>query len=298
MLLCIGFALIVLCMNHYSLNLYVPTLFLGSFPQQTPVAIAIELASAFAFLIFIMKEQEKAPRHFSLMWWGFAMFGWSLFSNIFICEVLFSTPFSPIDNSLVKIDQWMGINTPALMAWTHQHPLFFKLLTLDYKSIAPQIFFIPLVLTTVFSSEKTAQVFYIANMLIIIVGCMIYYFFPTVSPAGVYQSVYFSKPEQDTAIRFYEVHHHLKITVFDGGLIAFPSFHVMWAVLLTYACRTLHKWIFYPVLCINSLMILSTLLLGWHYLIDVIAAFLLVAVAIVFAEKIVSSEAIRSTREA
>jgi membrane-associated phospholipid phosphatase len=52
------------------------------------------------------------------------------------------------------------------------------------------------------------------------------------------------------------------------GLITFPSFHTIWAVLLTAAFhRTL---IFKPLLVINTLMIVSTMSIGMHYFVDVV----------------------------
>ncbi len=63
-----------------------------------------------------------------------------------------------------------------------------------------------------------------------------------------------------------------------AGLITFPSFHVVWAVLLTAA---FHKTpIFKLALVINTLMIVSTMTIGMHYVCDVLAGLLVSAVVI------------------
>jgi membrane-associated phospholipid phosphatase len=57
------------------------------------------------------------------------------------------------------------------------------------------------------------------------------------------------------------------------GLITFPSFHTIWAILLTVAYRQ-------PVAracsgVLNGVVILATLTTGWHYLSDVLAGILI-----------------------
>lgn len=287
LLSCVIFSLLMISVNHYDLKFSLPTLFIGQFPQEPIMQMTVEVILGVIFLIYIMRAQTQPLRRFAILWWGFALFAWSVFANLLMCEFLLSTPFQPIDYFLVKMDTAIGIDTPRLMMWTYHHPLLQKILTISYNTIQYQIFLIPLLLTTFFSEKKSAQVFYLATMMTALVGCMIYYFFPTVSPAGVYKSGYFTQGEINTALRFSEVHHHLALSASGGGLIAFPSFHVMWALLLTYACRTLSGFVFYPLVMLNVLLIASTVLLGWHYGVDVIAAFALVVAALYFSEAIV-----------
>jgi membrane-associated phospholipid phosphatase len=66
------------------------------------------------------------------------------------------------------------------------------------------------------------------------------------------------------------------------GVVSFPSFHTMLGVMTTYALRDT-IWLMIPVLLINGTMIVSTMPIGGHHLIDVlvgagltIGAFLLV----------------------
>jgi membrane-associated phospholipid phosphatase len=53
-----------------------------------------------------------------------------------------------------------------------------------------------------------------------------------------------------------------------AGIVSFPSFHAVMAVLLIYSHRGLH-WTFPAVLVINILMLISIPYCGDHYLIDV-----------------------------
>ncbi len=69
-----------------------------------------------------------------------------------------------------------------------------------------------------------------------------------------------------------------------GGMIAFPSFHVAWAVLTTYAALPVRR-LFWAVAALNVLVVASTVLLGWHYLVDVPAGLLLGALSLYAGER-------------
>ena len=60
------------------------------------------------------------------------------------------------------------------------------------------------------------------------------------------------------------------------GLITFPSFHTVWALLLVAACPRPAK-AFSVVL--NAAVIVATLTTGWHYLADVLAGIVVFYVA-------------------
>ena len=64
------------------------------------------------------------------------------------------------------------------------------------------------------------------------------------------------------------------------GLIAFPSFHAIWAVLLAAAFYR-RGWIFWPIAALNLLVIASTITTGMHYFTDVLAGLAISALVIV-----------------
>jgi len=194
------------------------------------------------------------------------------------------TPFPTIDSFLAKLDQAMGVDTPALMAWTAQHVYIHKILLTVYNFLYVEIVAIPLILPF-FKNSKSVNTFFMTMLIAFLIGTTIYYFFPTAAPASVFKSPYFMPSEHATYIKFYKVHHGQEVTSGDGGLIAFPSFHVAWAVILTYATYS-KKWLFVLLLIINFLLIISTVLLGFHYLIDVFGGIILAGLAIFIAHLI------------
>lgn len=194
------------------------------------------------------------------------------------------TPFHRVDDFLAKLDLSMGINTPVLMAWTARHPYIHKILEMGYDFLYLELIAVPLILPF-FEGNKTVSHFFITMLLAFIIGTTIYYFFPTAAPASVFHSRYFMSGEHATFLKFYNIHHYHAVSSGDGGLIAFPSFHVAWAVILTCAVFR-KKWLFIPLTMINILLIISTVLLGFHYLVDVFGGILLAALAILLVQMI------------
>lgn len=194
------------------------------------------------------------------------------------------TPFPLIDQHLVNIDKVLGFHSIALLNWTYAHPHIKHFFQYAYASIGFQLFIIPL-LIAFWGDKKGFEVFLITLIFSYLVGTTIYYFLPSAGLTSVFHSPHLSVSQHDTYLKFYEIHHRLPIKTEDGGMIAFPSFHVIWAILLTYACRH-KKLIFYPLILMNLFVILSTLFLGWHYLTDVLGAFIVSTIIIYLAEKI------------
>jgi membrane-associated phospholipid phosphatase len=62
------------------------------------------------------------------------------------------------------------------------------------------------------------------------------------------------------------------------GLISWPSFHVAGALIVTWALR--RTWCRWPLVLLNAALSLSTVLLGLHYAIDVVSAFVVCACSI------------------
>ena len=188
------------------------------------------------------------------------------------------TSFHPIDTTLVNIDQMLGFNQTALLNWTYAHHTIARLFNQAYSLIGFELSFIPLILALLLD-KRAVNVLFMGIIFSFIVGTALYYFFPTTAPASVFFDPHFASQQQDTFIKFFEIHHHLPITTQEGGLIAFPSFHVIWCVLLAYALKN-KKFLFYPAVALNAFIIASTMFLGWHYLTDVLGGIILGALII------------------
>lgn len=182
---------------------------------------------------------------------------------------IIQTPFAVIDGVIKKWDSAMGFNVTHWMSWGFQFPRFIQLLKFCYQTWFYQFFLVPAVLAY-FHQHRIVAEYYIATLLTLIVGGAIYYFFPTTAPATVYHSVYFSVDQHNLVTVFNQLHHHQTVTVSSKGLVSFPSFHVIGAILALLALRRLRP-LFWGMMIVNALLIVATMVLGYHYLSDVLA---------------------------
>ncbi len=227
--------------------------------------------------LLAMAAHQSAPR-LAKFTQAYGTFFFLVLSFAILTTGVQLTPFHRIDNFLATLDQAIGINTPALMAWTAHHVYIHKLLETAYDFLYVEIVAVPLLLPF-FKGNKIVDRFFITMIVAFLIGTTFYYFFPTAAPASVFHSAYFMPGEHATFIKFYKIHHGQSVASGDGGLIAFPSFHVAWAVILTCAMYP-KKWLFIPLLIMNFLLIIATVLLGFHYLVDVFGGIALAALAI------------------
>lgn len=270
--LLIGITLITI--NQFTYQYPAILYFTGSWQR---VALPLLLLSG-AVLYF---HDIISPR-LSLIIFTFSLYALSLCVGLILTQGIETTSFPTIDPFLIHIDQLLSFNQLTLLTFTYTHHWFEKILIWGYDSLIPELTLLPLLLALLLQ-HRSAKVFLIALLVSYPIGTLIFYFFPTTAPASIMHSAYFTFQEHDTYIKFYEMRHHLKLTTDEGGLIAFPSFHVIWGVLLIYLTRS-KKWLFYPILFWNIIMIASTVALGWHYLIDVISGTIIAGLSILIAE--------------
>jgi membrane-associated phospholipid phosphatase len=256
---------------HYTGAFYIPAIWINILPVMA------------ALLMVALCTQEHAPRL------AYFTKSYTLYYFIFLSLAVQTTgiqytPFPLIDKYLVIADQWMGFYTLSVLNWTYAHPLIQTICSYCYESLGFQLIILPLFIA--FLMDKSAiRIYFLTLIITYLIGMTTYYFFPTAGPTAIFHSPHFIPVQHDTFLKFFEVHHRLLLTTLDGGMIAFPSFHVIWAVLLTYLCRN-QKWLFYPIIILNIGVIASTVFLGWHYLTDVIAGILLAVWSIILAHKI------------
>lgn len=187
------------------------------------------------------------------------------------------TPFSPVDQQVVALETRLHISMEAILAWTNNHPQFKNLLQIIYDSLPWQMSILPL-LVIVTCRFHLLREYYFLLLCTTLLGFVFYYFFPTTAPASIIDSPFFSADQIATGLKFKQIHHHIIPSTNAGGLIALPSFHVIWAVLCVVLIR---EW-FIPCIilaCINALLIASCVLLGWHYLTDIVGSMMVLLIS-------------------
>lgn len=186
------------------------------------------------------------------------------------------TPFPPIDHAIIALENSLGIKLTALLDWTARHPYWQQLFSLIYRSLAFQLVLVPMFL--VFNNRFDLLHEYIFLVLVgVLIGFSFYFFFPTTAPASNLDSPWFLPDQRATGIKFHEIHSHIPPSTAQGGLIAMPSFHVIWAWNCTWVLRA---WplLFAPLLAFNALLAASCVMLGWHYVLDVVGSLLVILI--------------------
>lgn len=184
------------------------------------------------------------------------------------------TPFKPIDEKLVLIESYFRISMPKIVAWTYSYPYFRFMLELSYATLPYQMSVLPLMVIMARGFQLLRE-YYFLLLVTVLLGFPIYYFFPTTAPASILSSPFFTEEQIATGLKFNQIHQYIPPTTMEGGLIAFPSFHAIWAWLCLYLIRP-WKIAFSILLILNTFLIASCVLLGWHYPIDILASVILV----------------------
>lgn len=193
------------------------------------------------------------------------------------------SPFPRIDLTLARWDAVLGWSTVDVIRWVAERPKLRSFLVYAYNSTELQLVIAPFFAAYAHDKRRLRVLLY-GTVYSSIVGSLIYYFFPSSGPAGVFASEHFMEVQRLTHLKYEQVHNFQPVTTLLGGLIAFPSFHVAWSVLATYAALPFKK-IFVGLSILNAIVIASTVLLGWHYLVDVPAGIALAVVCLLAGEK-------------
>lgn len=211
-----------------------------------------------------------------------------------------SLPFA--DHALVRLDAAVGFDWRRAFALYQDRPWLLELSTQAYRSFFKQLLILPVILILTghatrfwtfltawaLSSLITATVFAVAPA----VGPYLYFGVTPDDIPGFYREYPWQTAGIIAGIKSGELN---DITQAMGGLVSFPSFHAVAAVLFTWAGWGVRP-IRYPVLALNVAMWLSTLVIGAHYLIDLIAGTALAFAMIAVSRQIVSRLAKQGTR--
>lgn len=192
-------------------------------------------------------------------------------------NVIQYTPFKPIDLKIVYFEQYMNISLKDMMDWSFSYPTLILILRHVYNSLVQQIIFIPLLVIITLRFEIIHK-YYFLLLISATIGFVFYYFFPTTAPASVIDSPHFSLSQKSTGIKFNEIHNYINPTTIDGGMIALPSFHVIWAWFSVYILK---EWkIAFTIMAIfNLVLVAACVLLGWHYTTDVIGSIIVIVLS-------------------
>lgn len=192
-----------------------------------------------------------------------------------------------VDNGLIAMDRALGFDWLALHLLLRGDEIFFERASLVYRALhwQPMLLILMLAITGRISQ---LWVFITAWMLAILTTVAIFPFNPAlggflhhgITPdevqglwiTGVWEWYDIMKPVREGTLRGLGAN---SVT----GIVTFPSFHAAGAVLLAYGFWQF-RWLRWPMLVLNIGVFLSSIVVGGHYLVDVIAGALIAILAI------------------
>lgn len=181
-----------------------------------------------------------------------------------------------IDAQLAHADHWLGFSWLQYFNWVEAHPRWSATLLMAYTSTKVQTIVVLLFCSLVAQPRQLTEflsIFVLSGLLAVTVSV----FYPA---HGAF--FYFDKTHtlgaasiSDFALLRSGQLHQIRLDHLQG-LIQMPSFHTCMAIMFTYAVRST-RYLLLPALLLNGIMLLSTPYCGGHYLMDMLAATVLMA---------------------
>jgi membrane-associated phospholipid phosphatase len=185
-----------------------------------------------------------------------------------------------IEQTLIAIDRWFGLDVSVLAAWTRRHKGIPEALVWAYNTLTPQFLLTVGVLGLL---RRDRQCLWQFMVLFHITLCATLAIFAVAAAAPPQDALHFqpvidqsSVTHDYSAVRAGVLH---TIPVGVSGLIAFPSFHAAGGLVVAWSVRRtpLLRALLWP---LNALLVLSTVMSGVHYASDVFASIVLVMTSI------------------
>lgn len=179
-----------------------------------------------------------------------------------------------VDDALFAVDDALGYDWAAAVTWLAQYPDLSQLLRGVYLSSLPQLALLIVLLGLTGRATQLHQLV-VTGMVAGVLVTMFWAVWPSFGPAayiapsdkaldatGLLVTPEYGATLMALAEEGPEAIGHHKVL----GTVAFPSFHILMALLAVWFARG--TWLFWPFLGLNILMVPATLTHGGHHLVD------------------------------
>lgn len=221
-----------------------------------------------------------------------------LFSNVGSAfnYLLLPRDGTPIDRLLIEVDAALGYSWPAFTAWVAKSPFLTELLRTVYLFYLPQLILVALFLGFMLDRERL-NLLLVAATSAALLAILSWALFPSSGASAVATL----SDEVDRVVRpvvGVEYGRELYRLLEEGvsfispqntlGLIGFPSYHTVGALLCAYVLLP-YRALRVPAIAVNALMIPAILVHGGHNLLDVLGGLALGLVAIALSGPVIGA---------
>lgn len=215
-----------------------------------------------------------------------------IYMNIVLAALIYSyvalRPALPLaDATLAAMDAHLGISAPAIVHWVDASHVLSWCLEVAYNSLGLQLAALPVLLAAFHSKDRAARML-VAQAAICCAGCTISIAWPAV---GSFEHAGLRMQDLNhlggaVGYQFHEGFFRARgdatfalTQELVSGVSTFPSIHAALAVACAWAAWA-SRWLRSPFLILNAGMYVSTVPVGAHYGIDVVAGTVLATVVI------------------
>jgi membrane-associated phospholipid phosphatase len=187
------------------------------------------------------------------------------------------------DAALARFDKAIGIEVPAILHVITHVPWLTRTLAVSYDLLFP-LMVLGVMLPAITYRWTPVKELIVGTSIGTILGAGMFALCPAIGPWAVY---HFAPSAQQQyceslflALRSPGIH---VLSPDDTGIICFPSFHVLLAILSGLALCSI-KPLRIPAIVISFCVAISTLTTGWHYIADVLGGLTLAVISILIAK--------------
>jgi membrane-associated phospholipid phosphatase len=201
--------------------------------------------------------------------------------------LLITLNFPLIDDLLVRWDAAFGFDWVEYVAFVNERPWLGTLFSVVYATSLIQVAMAVVILSLVGRINRVREMMW--ALMISGLGCIIFAgFFPSAGALGHFQPAadfYLqNRPMVDLEYKqsFFDLRNGLETVMHADdikGLVAFPSYHVSMSVLIVAAFRST-RYLFWPMLVLNTIIVAATPIDGGHHMVDAIGGFILAAASV------------------
>ena len=195
------------------------------------------------------------------------------------------------DEALYAIDTALGLDRHAYIEFVTSRPWLLEAVTLAYFSFHPQFVIVLLLLFANNQPERLQQFAFAAGAALLVTDAISAF---TPSVTTVYLDLGLPVHAEIPATRYTPLPtlqalrsglpYSIDLSAVEG-LISFPSFHTVSALLFTWALQTV-PYVRWLALAINAMLIAATPIVGAHYFIDLVGGAIVALLAIVGARRL------------
>jgi membrane-associated phospholipid phosphatase len=190
-----------------------------------------------------------------------------------------------VDQQLAAMDAHLHF---ATVAWVHfvRHILALRIAFALVYAIEPLLLLAALVVLPFMGRADASRRYVLGIVIAAVITAAAFALWPAAGPWTTegYRATR-DQAQVTTYLAQLKSHAPVSLNMEDAGIVAFPSFHTLLAILSAVALGSIRR-LRWPVWILAVLIILSTLTTGWHYLTDVLGGLALAAISLAAARAV------------